>query len=310
MSLVHGNVNPRIDEYAQVEECFHLSASPFSLAYTDDDGELFSIRSEADLTEAISYFLSGDDTQSIISSNGVSRSVPRSPQKISIKLDVIVDYDGPSLSDTSSILTFESGSGSGSGSGSSGSWGDGTRNAYSIRSGEGLTDYTPSVDFSKSQGGESSSRQSRSNLSSDLTDRVDDISLNGRSRTGAGSISRARFTRSGSQSSQETYLPQPGQPRNAHSQRGASITGHALPPLTGPDSAPAPELLTNSELGSRWLREQSKLVRRKVAAPSTRRYESDEESMGSDESSLGDLSLVKDARGREYNVELQTYYTR
>jgi hypothetical protein len=75
------------------------------------------------------------------------------------------------------------------------------------------------------------------------------------------------------------------------------MVGQAIPPLTGPESAPAPQLLTNSELGSRWLREQSKLVRRKVAAPSMRRYESDEESLGSDESSLGDLSLVRDARG-------------
>jgi hypothetical protein len=282
----------------QVEECFHLSASPFSLAYTDDDGELFSLRSEADLTEAISYFISGDDTQSIISANGTGRSIPRSPQKITIKLDVVVDYDGPSLSDTSSILTFESGSGSGSGSGSSGSWGDGTRNAYSIRSGEGLTDYTPSVDFSQSQGAGPSSRRTRSNLSSGLTDRVDDMTLGSGAGSGTGSISRARFTRSGSQSSQETYLPQGGRPRNALSYRASSVAGQTPPPLTGPDSAPAPELLTNSELGSRWLREQSKLVRRKVAAPSMRRHESDEESLGSDESSLGDFSLVKDARGR------------
>jgi hypothetical protein len=72
-----------------------------------------------------------------------------------------------------------------------------------------------------------------------------------------------------------------------------------VPPLAGPDSAPAPELLTNSELGSRWLKEQSKLVRRKITAPSVRRYESDEESLGSDESSMGDLALVKDARGRK-----------
>ena len=71
------------------------------------------------------------------------------------------------------------------------------------------------------------------------------------------------------------------------------------PPLTGPDSLPAPALLTHSELGSRWLKEQSKLVRRKIAAPSVRRYESDDDSAGSDDGSIGDLSLVKDARGRE-----------
>jgi hypothetical protein len=155
-----------------------------------------------------------------------------------------------------------------------------------------LTDYAAS-----GRGSPTSLRRSNHSLS--LTDRVDNISLGSR-RTGTGSISRARFSRSDSQSSQETCLPLQAGPSSSNRM------ARTAPPLTGPDSAPAPELLTNSELGSRWLKEQSKLVRRKITAPSVRRYESDEESLGSDESSRGDLALVKDARGRKPSFHLQS----
>lgn len=144
----------------------------------------------------------------------------------------------------------------------------------------------------------------RSDLSFTLTDRVDNLDL--RSGSVLSASSRRKAVRSDSQSSQETY-----QPLAAPGQAGPSARS---PPLTGPDSLPAPALLTHSELGSRWLKEQSKLVRRKVAAPSVRRYESDEESAGSDEGSIGDLSLVRDARGRYYysygNAETASLATR
>lgn len=147
----------------------------------------------------------------------------------------------------------------------------------------------------------------RSDLSFTLTDRVDNLNLNtARSESISTAISRRKAVRSDSQSSQETYQPPttPGQP-------GSSVRS---PPLTGPDSLPAPALLTHSELGSRWLKEQSKLVRRKVAAPSVKRYESDEDSAGSDDGSIGDLSLVRDARGRYYysygNAETSSFATR
>lgn len=101
------------------------------------------------------------------------------------------------------------------------------------------------------------------------------------------------------------------------SQRNYTPSNHSAIPtqppiaqqsLTGPDSAIAPSLLTHSELGTRWLREQSNLAARKIG-PGTKsrkstRYDSDDESMASDDERSGDFALVRDARGREYRARI------
>jgi hypothetical protein len=56
-------------------------------------------------------------------------------------------------------------------------------------------------------------------------------------------------------------------------------------------------MLSQSELGSRWLREQSQLASR-VPVRAVRRYDSDNESL-SDEEDIGEIALVRDERGRE-----------
>ncbi|PVF94534.1 hypothetical protein CPB86DRAFT_808508 [Serendipita vermifera] len=92
----------------RVEQCFSLYASPFIVSYKDDDGEVTDINSDEDLTEAIQYFHSGDDGPISSSASAYSsRSSSSSGRKIVLRVDVHVDYDGPSLSDTASLSSLE-----------------------------------------------------------------------------------------------------------------------------------------------------------------------------------------------------------
>jgi len=277
-----------------------LSASPFFLTYIDDDGEEFSIKTDSDLTEAIAYFVSGDDDAAGASIySGHSVKLPFTAQKISIRVEVVVEYDGPSLSDTSSISSFSTGfvegeSQRGSGSGGS-AWGS-SRYSESLRSGRsGRTEQDFFTDHEGNhEGGTISAMASGVGEMSLSTSPISDHSMS------LGSRSSIRHSR------------QPARQGSVHSQRSTkrlpsrqSSGDTALPyinlPLTGPESVPAPSLLTNSELGSRWLREQSKLATTRRLGPTgangSRRYDSDDDSLGSDEESLGDLALVRDARG-------------
>ncbi|CAE6474521.1 unnamed protein product [Rhizoctonia solani] len=90
---------------ARIEECFSLAASSFTISYTDDDAEVTDINSDNDLTEAVAYFQVGEE----IGSTGGSVYSYRSsgPKKITLRVTVTVDYDGPSLSDTASLVSME-----------------------------------------------------------------------------------------------------------------------------------------------------------------------------------------------------------
>lgn len=92
-----------------MEKCFSLYQTAYDIVWTDDEGDKCSIREDSDLEEAISYFGSegaeppGPSNMSV-SSSGRSSSGSR---KITIYVDICVDYDGPSLSETSSIASRE-----------------------------------------------------------------------------------------------------------------------------------------------------------------------------------------------------------
>ena len=92
-----------------MEKCFSLFQTAYDIVWTDDEGDKCSIREDSDLEEAISYFGSegaeppGPSNMSV-SSSGRSSSGSR---KITIYVDICVDYDGPSLSETSSIASRE-----------------------------------------------------------------------------------------------------------------------------------------------------------------------------------------------------------
>ncbi|EMD39291.1 hypothetical protein CERSUDRAFT_112939 [Gelatoporia subvermispora B] len=91
----------------RIERCFSLSATPYTIDYTDDDGEVTDITTDDDLTEAIRYFYSAGDDAPISSGASIlsGRSIGRS--KITVRVRVSIPYDGPSLSDTSSIISLE-----------------------------------------------------------------------------------------------------------------------------------------------------------------------------------------------------------
>ncbi|KAI0940921.1 hypothetical protein AcV7_003165 [Taiwanofungus camphoratus] len=91
----------------RVEECFFPSATTFGITYTDDDGEVADISTDADLTEAIRYFYPASDDPPVSSSSSIlsGRSLTRG--KITLHVGIAVDYDGPSLSDTSSLVSLE-----------------------------------------------------------------------------------------------------------------------------------------------------------------------------------------------------------
>ncbi|KZS94656.1 hypothetical protein SISNIDRAFT_549192 [Sistotremastrum niveocremeum HHB9708] len=91
----------------KIEQCFSLAAIAFSLSYKDDDGEVMEITSDGDLTEAIHYFQGGVDDVPISSAASILSGRSFGSRKISLRLLVQVEYDGPSLSDTSSLVSIE-----------------------------------------------------------------------------------------------------------------------------------------------------------------------------------------------------------
>ncbi|ORX38912.1 hypothetical protein BD324DRAFT_617855 [Kockovaella imperatae] len=283
-------VTCRLDSVrSRIGECFSLFASPFTLSYTDDDGEEFTVRNEHDLTDAIAYFVSGDDDDqgsSIRSGLGSTRN----PQKIVLRLDVVVEYDGPSLSDTSSISGFSTSTGE-----------DGAESVWSSA-------YTHSV-----HSGQFSERSQRllptavelQHSEALLAGAIQDLNL---SNTGTPSVfsdatidGKAPSFRRDSRTSTSRQLPGPSSLPN---RRASDETARQDPPLTGPDSAPAPSLLTHSELGHRWLKEQTSLVTsRRFGAPSingSNRQQGSRDSDDSDEEEVVDLALLRDARGKFY----------
>ncbi|KAF8916216.1 hypothetical protein CPB85DRAFT_1490287 [Mucidula mucida] len=91
----------------KVEQCFSLSASAYAITYKDDDGEVTDIRNEMDLTEAIQYFQVGTDDPPLSSAASILSGRSFGSRKITLRVHISVDYDGPSLSDTSSVISLD-----------------------------------------------------------------------------------------------------------------------------------------------------------------------------------------------------------
>ncbi|KAG6821486.1 hypothetical protein H0H93_010210 [Arthromyces matolae] len=90
----------------KVEECFALSSTLFAITYKDDDGEVTTISNENDLTEAIQYFQPGDDPP-LSSAASILSGRSFGSRRVTLKVHIIVEYDGPSLSDTSSLISLD-----------------------------------------------------------------------------------------------------------------------------------------------------------------------------------------------------------
>ncbi|GBE89623.1 hypothetical protein BKA93DRAFT_759516 [Sparassis latifolia] len=90
----------------RVEECFSLSATSYAITYTDDDGEVTDISTESDLTEAIRYFHPANE-EPISSAASILSGRSFNKGKITVRVRITVEYDGPSLSDTSSLVSLD-----------------------------------------------------------------------------------------------------------------------------------------------------------------------------------------------------------
>ncbi|KIJ61950.1 hypothetical protein HYDPIDRAFT_95335 [Hydnomerulius pinastri MD-312] len=91
----------------KIEQCFSLYATSYVIAYKDDDGEVTDITTESDLTEAIQYFQAGSDDPPLSSAASILSGRSFGSKRITLRVHVTVDYDGPSLSDTSSLASLE-----------------------------------------------------------------------------------------------------------------------------------------------------------------------------------------------------------
>lgn len=84
-----------------------MKATSYAIAYKDDDGEVTDITTDTDLTEAIQYFQAGSDDPPMSSAASILSGRSFGTRKITLRVDITVDYDGPSLSDTSSLISLE-----------------------------------------------------------------------------------------------------------------------------------------------------------------------------------------------------------
>ncbi|KAL4245861.1 hypothetical protein ABKN59_008801 [Abortiporus biennis] len=91
----------------RVDQCFSLYTTQYAITYTDDDGEVTDITTEGDLTEAIRYFHPGADDPPLSSAASILSGRSFGRGKITLRVKISVDYDGPSLSDTSSLASME-----------------------------------------------------------------------------------------------------------------------------------------------------------------------------------------------------------
>lgn len=102
MTLRSSLIHPVFSRCIQVEQSYSLFDRAHTITYKDDDGEVVNINSDTDLTDAIEFFAGGsDDATSILSGRSFGQ------RKVTLRVDILVDYDGPSLSDTSSLISLD-----------------------------------------------------------------------------------------------------------------------------------------------------------------------------------------------------------
>jgi len=90
----------------QVDQAFSLFGTTYIITWKDDDGEVTSIHSDDDLIETVNYFQVGDDAP-LSSAASILSGRSFSNRKITIRVNVNMEYEGPSLSDTSSLASFD-----------------------------------------------------------------------------------------------------------------------------------------------------------------------------------------------------------
>ncbi|GHJ88425.1 hypothetical protein NliqN6_4827 [Naganishia liquefaciens] len=359
--------------FARIAESFALGASSFHIAYRDEDGEDYDIVSEADLTEAVAYFSSGFDAEDHGTSLGAPTLYsadwnhqangggtdnhlpvfhPSSRNKVVLRVHVVVEYDGPSLSDTASFIesatdeelwdegqyTSQSGYNE-----SDSDYSSAARGVARLRQGSqpsfSTDDFSSDAQSSRGTGNALVNRQSGSsaqwrsrlststlNLSSDNDPESRyDLGLResyyGRRENQHGaSGTRQDPARYGRQSTEDHPLRQdaigkrsPFAPQTSQISLERSLFSSTASSLGPPNrtGGSAQSSLASSELGARWIREQTERVRRKLGPASSfggstaRSSMRGEEGSDDDEASVysegrGNLELVRESNGKWY----------
>ncbi|KAI0686673.1 hypothetical protein BC835DRAFT_1379084 [Cytidiella melzeri] len=264
----------------RVEQCFAVLPTAYAITYTDDDGETTDINTESDLTEAIRYFHPGDDpplssAASILSGRSFGRG------KITLRVKISVDYDGPSLSDTSSLAS---------------------REEFESRNGSEF-----SLSFSAPVAGSEIDDDSVTVSSKDMGSKYDSYRTRGGARTIQSGPSREPLVQKPSTAENdwdsETVSSVP---------QSLSFTGSSLPAIedgdeslseafqaeTAPITSPSP---LSTERGAAWLREQNSRTLKSLLGGPRVPSEMDEFSLNDTGSIMsGELALQKDQRGKFY----------
>ncbi|KXN92381.1 hypothetical protein AN958_06999 [Leucoagaricus sp. SymC.cos] len=90
----------------KVAQAFSLFGTAYIISWRDDDGEITSVHSNDDIIDAVSYFNTGDDAP-LSSAASILSGRSFTSRRITIRFDVNMEYEGPSLSDTSSLASFD-----------------------------------------------------------------------------------------------------------------------------------------------------------------------------------------------------------
>jgi hypothetical protein len=289
-----------------VEECFSLSATSYFISYKDDDGEITNVATDADLIEAIQYFQAGDDAPS---SSAASILSGRSfgARKITVRVTIQVDYDGPSLSDTSSLASLEEFKGRNL---------NGSQQSFSFGS--------PSIDFdddsvtvSSRDPGTSSVRAldnsvtsiAKKSFNSDLgTNNLTATRKEGYGQSVNGQHRSQHKTSTSCHSHGNLWQPLDeyvGTAAQRYPADPSAVFEHLkLSEILRDDSSSIDfDSLAASERGAAWLRDQNeRSIRSKLGAlPEPSESDDLSLSLGSQDDSLGgDLALERDTRGKYY----------
>jgi hypothetical protein len=262
---------------------------------------------DSDLIEAIQYFQAGDDAP-LSSAASILSGRSFGPRRITLRVNITVDYDGPSLSDTSSLASLEDFEGR-------------NRSQQSFSFGTHSVDLDDdSVTVSSRDPGTSSPRNGRTlgeSLRSSIVKKRSFTTLDDRNiSTGFDS------TNSRTQSDKELSTPED---RSRHGLSSFSLIEHneltaAAERFPADPSAVFENLklaetlqddssnvdfdsLAASERGAAWLRDQNdRAIRSKLGAlPEPSDSDGVSLSLNSQDDSLGgDLALERDPRGKYY----------
>ncbi|KAG6909329.1 hypothetical protein DXG01_000929 [Tephrocybe rancida] len=274
----------------KVEQCYSLFSTSFAITYKDDDGEISTIAGESDLTEAIQYFQAGDDPP-LSSAASILSGRSFGSRRVTLKVQITVDYDGPSLSDTSSLISLEEYRGR-----------NGSQQSFSFGS--------PSVDD------DSVTVSSRDNSGASAFSRI--------GPPGSRNLGRPADSHTGSSTSRFTMLSRPSLGRDGSdtNENAASRSANSLITKVNKDPSTVFERLKLQEelgddgssvnspsvarnyIGADWLKDQNERTIRSMLGVLPEPSVSDDVSLApqaedGDELS-GDLALERDPSGRYY----------